>query len=120
MIFDLRRTSALVFALGLLAPSARGQAAAPAEPAFPGQYAAAPADWKYPVWPLGCRRFPGEEKACLEFVAFDYGRLARYAAANAALGAPPAGATRVVFFGDSITDNWSKPGYGGFFPGSPT
>jgi lysophospholipase L1-like esterase len=25
----------------------------------------------------------------------------------------------VVFFGDSITDNWSKAGYGGFFPGKP-
>jgi lysophospholipase L1-like esterase len=25
----------------------------------------------------------------------------------------------VVFFGDSITDNWSKPDYGGFFPGEP-
>jgi hypothetical protein len=24
-----------------------------------------------------------------------------------------------VFFGDSITDNWSKPEYGGFFPGRP-
>jgi len=25
----------------------------------------------------------------------------------------------VVFFGDSITDNWSKPDYGGFFPDKP-
>ena len=25
----------------------------------------------------------------------------------------------MVFFGDSITDNWSKPDYGGFFPGKP-
>ena len=24
-----------------------------------------------------------------------------------------------MFFGDSITDNWSKAGYGGFFPGRP-
>ena len=24
-----------------------------------------------------------------------------------------------MFFGDSITDNWSKPDYGGFFPGKP-
>ncbi len=115
------RTLAFGIALGLGGPMAMGQAPAPApaEPAFPGQYAAAPADWRYPVWPGGCRRFQGEEKACLEFVAFDYGRLTRYAAANAALGAPPAGVARVVFFGDSITDNWSKPGYGGFFPGKP-
>jgi lysophospholipase L1-like esterase len=87
---------------------------------FPGQYALAPAEWKFPVWPRGCARFEGAQRAeCLEFVAFDYGRLSRYAAANAALAAPPPGETRVVFFGDSITDNWSKAGYGGFFPGRP-
>jgi lysophospholipase L1-like esterase len=56
---------------------------------------------------------------CLEFVSLDYGRLSRYAAANAALSPARAGETRVVFFGDSITDNWSKAGYGGFFPGKP-
>ena len=43
----------------------------------------------------------------------------RYAAANAALAAPQSNENRVVFFGDSITDNWSKPDYGGFFPGKP-
>jgi lysophospholipase L1-like esterase len=94
-------------------------APAAAQGAFPGQYAPSPAEWRFPVWPSGCSRFPGEEKACLEFVAFDYGRLARFAAANAALAAPRAGEGRVVFFGDSITDNWSKPEYGGFFPGKP-
>jgi lysophospholipase L1-like esterase len=52
-------------------------------------------------------------------VAFDYGRLSRYSTANAALAAPRPGESRVVFFGDSITDNWSKAGYGGFFPGRP-
>jgi len=26
---------------------------------------------------------------------------------------------RVVFMGDSITDNWRQPQYGGFFPGKP-
>lgn len=57
--------------------------------------------------------------ACLEFIAFDYGRLSRFAAANAALKPPRPGEARVVFFGDSITDNWSKPGFGGFFPGKP-
>jgi lysophospholipase L1-like esterase len=88
--------------------------------AFPGQYAAPPADRKFPAWPKGCARFEGEERsACLDAVASDFGGLYRYAAANAALAAPKPGEGRVVFFGDSITDNWSKPEYGGFFPGKP-
>ena len=68
-----------------LPAAALAQAPASAAPqiAFPGQYAAAPAEWKYPVWPSGCRRFAGEERmSCLEFVASDYGRLSRYAAAE--------------------------------------
>jgi lysophospholipase L1-like esterase len=92
----------------------------PPQIAFPGQYAAAPADWRFPVWPGGCGRFSGdEETACLEFIALDFGRLSRFAGANAALAPKRPGETRVVFFGDSITDNWSKAGYGGFFPGRP-
>ena len=93
---------------------------APPQIEFPGQYDSAPADWRFPVWPSGCRRFAGDERiACLEFVAGDFGRLSRFAGANAALAPKRAGERRVVFFGDSITDNWSKAGYGGFFPGKP-
>jgi lysophospholipase L1-like esterase len=99
-------------------PAANPQAAP--QISFPGQYALSPADWKFPVWPRGCGRFEGAERTeCLEFVGFDYGRLSRFAAANAVLAAPRSGEPRVVFFGDSITDNWSKAGYGGFFPGRP-
>lgn len=106
------------------APSlpAAAQPAAPAvaEVAFPGQWAPPPPEWKYPVWPNGCTRFEGDERVqCLTFIAADFGRLSRYAAANAALAPPKAGEPRVVFFGDSITDRWSMPGYGGFFPGRP-
>ena len=36
----------------------------------------------------------------------DYGQLARYRDANAALKPPAPGESRVVFFGDSITDSW--------------
>jgi lysophospholipase L1-like esterase len=88
---------------------------------FPGQYAPSPAEWKYPVWPSGCGRFAGDEKAaCLEFVATDFGGLSRFGAANAALAPASAKETRVVFLGDSITDNWSHYDYGGgFFPGKP-
>jgi lysophospholipase L1-like esterase len=87
---------------------------------FPGQFAPTPASFKFPVWPSGCARYEGAQKAeCLEFVAYDFGTLARFAAANAELEPPRPGERRVVFFGDSITDNWSAPGFGGFFPGKP-
>ncbi len=45
----------------------------------------------------------------------DFGQLARYREADAAL-APPAGESRVVFLGDSVTDYWKLPDY---FPGKP-
>ena len=45
----------------------------------------------------------------------DFGQLARYREADAALG-PAAGENRVVFLGDSITDYWKLPDY---FPGKP-
>jgi lysophospholipase L1-like esterase len=94
--------------------------APPPQVSFPGQYAPSRPDWKFPVWPSGCRRFEGEERTtCLEFVALDFGRLGRFADANAALAAPKPGEARVVFFGDSITDNWSSGRYGTFFPGRP-
>jgi lysophospholipase L1-like esterase len=110
----------LALALARLPAAAAPPSPAPPQVAFPGQYAAAPADWRFPVWPRGCDRFAGEEEAaCLQFIATDYGRLSRYAAANAALAPKRPGERRVVFFGDSITDNWSKAGYGGFFPGRP-
>src|SRR5260370_24198067 len=46
----------------------------------------------------------------------DYGQLARYHDANAALKPPSAGESRVVFFGDSITDIWKLDEA---FPGKP-
>jgi lysophospholipase L1-like esterase len=45
----------------------------------------------------------------------DFGQLARYREANAALGVPKPGERRVVFFGDSITDGWHLDQY---FPGN--
>jgi len=107
--------AALVAAQATQAP-----APAPAAAGFPGQYAPPPAERKFPAWPKGCARFEGEEKmSCLDTVASDFAGFYRYAAANAALAAPKPGEDRVVFFGDSITDNWSKPDYGGFFPDKP-
>src|SRR5271170_5090868 len=46
----------------------------------------------------------------------DFGQLARYRDADAALAPPAAGENRVVFLGDSITDYWKLPD---FFPGKP-
>ena len=46
----------------------------------------------------------------------DFGELARYRDANAALKPPAPGENRVVFFGDSITDMWKL---GEYFPGKP-
>ena len=46
----------------------------------------------------------------------DFGALTRYRAANAEL--PPSAAGRVVFYGDSITEGWSRNGRQ-FFPGKP-
>src|SRR5271170_5475314 len=46
----------------------------------------------------------------------DFGQLARYREADAALAPPVAGEKRVVFLGDSITDYWKLPDY---FPGKP-
>ena len=48
----------------------------------------------------------------------DWPNLARYRDANAAI-APAKDEARVVFMGDSITDAWVSPEFGGFFPGKP-
>jgi len=49
----------------------------------------------------------------------DWSNLARYREANRTLTAPATSGARVVFMGDSITDAWQQPRYGGFFPGKP-
>jgi lysophospholipase L1-like esterase len=46
----------------------------------------------------------------------DFGQLARYRGENKTLPAAAAAKNRVVFFGDSITDNWKLPTY---FAGKP-
>ena len=46
----------------------------------------------------------------------DFAQLQRYRADNRGLAAAP---HRVVFLGDSITDIWQRPQFGGFFSGKP-
>src|SRR6267378_4075513 len=50
-------------------------------------------------------------------ILHDWPNLGRYAEANATLAAPAKFELRVVFMGDSITDAWISPEFGGFFPG---
>ncbi len=49
----------------------------------------------------------------------DWAQLGRYRGDNATVKPPAAGDARVVFMGDSITDLWQQPRFGGFFPGKP-
>jgi lysophospholipase L1-like esterase len=63
--------------------------------------------------------FPGLDQYRASRVAIytdDFGELARYREADAALAAPKAGENRVIFLGDSITDYWKL---GDYFPGKP-
>jgi lysophospholipase L1-like esterase len=53
-----------------------------------------------------------------EHLIHDYGNLARYHDENQSIPAPAAGDGRVVFMGDSITDNWGRR-FGTFFTGKP-
>jgi len=49
----------------------------------------------------------------------DWPALGRYREANAAITPLGKDEARVVFMGDSITDSWDDPKFGGFFPGKP-
>ena len=49
----------------------------------------------------------------------DWANLARYREANTKLAPAEKREKRVVFMGDSITDMWVEPRFGGFFPGKP-
>jgi lysophospholipase L1-like esterase len=71
--------------------------------------------------PGDCAELPAmtERLARADKILHDWPNLARYAEANASLAAPAKVESRVVFMGDSITDAWVKPEFGGFFPGKP-
>jgi lysophospholipase L1-like esterase len=49
----------------------------------------------------------------------DWPALARYHDDNGKITRPASNEARVVFMGDSITDSWDDPKFGGFFPGKP-
>jgi lysophospholipase L1-like esterase len=50
----------------------------------------------------------------------DWAQMARYRDRNAQVSPPRGGEARVVFMGDSITDFWARPEFGGFFAARPT
>ena len=50
----------------------------------------------------------------------DWPALSRYANDNSKLTPSVKNEQRVVFMGDSITDSWDSPAYGGFFRASLT
>ncbi|HZR83436.1 MAG TPA: SGNH/GDSL hydrolase family protein [Candidatus Binatia bacterium] len=118
MVIRLRH-AAIVLVLAVSA-HAETPVAAPRPTSFPGQYASPP-EPLLPVWPKACMSYSkaDERAACLTYVASDFARLDRYAAANAALAPPAKGEHRVVLIGDSIFDRWSSPESDGFFPGKP-
>jgi lysophospholipase L1-like esterase len=71
--------------------------------------------------PADCEELPGvaAKLASAEKTLLDWPNLARYRDANAAVQPPAKDEKRVVFMGDSITDMWVQPQFGGFFPGQP-
>ncbi len=76
-----------------------------------------PALAQQPAPPIPSTGFPGLDEyraSRISIYTDDFGQLARYREADAALA--PAGESRVVFLGDSITDYWKLPDY---FPGKP-
>jgi lysophospholipase L1-like esterase len=78
-----------------------------------------PALAQYPAPSIPSTGFAGLDEyraSRISIYTDDFGQLARYREANAALAPPAAGETRVVFLGDSITDYWKLPDY---FPGKP-
>ena len=91
--------SLLPFALCLAAVAAAGQGVIAARTSAPSPSAVTP-----------------EHAADLENRLSDWAQLGHYRQANLELARPAAGSPRVVFLGDSITQNWGSK-YGRFFPG---
>ncbi len=68
-----------------------------------------------------CEELPAvaAKLATAEKTLLDWPNMARYHDANTAVQVPGKDEKRVVFMGDSITDVWVQPQFGGFFPSKP-
>jgi lysophospholipase L1-like esterase len=119
------RTVVLIALLG--AVTAHAQTPKPASPSAPAQAsAAAPAPASAPAATTqaalpSCAELAAAVQAAArnDVRLRDWADLGRYREANRSTAAPGASQTRVVFMGDSITDSWQQPRFGGFFPGKP-
>src|SRR6266403_4098513 len=87
----------------------------------PGANAQAPTQPAAEKPPADCEELPGvaAKLATAEKTLLDWPNIARYHDANANVQPPAKDEKRVVFMGDSITDMWVQPQFGGFFPGKP-
>ena len=109
---------------GLVALGAAGSGAGQSAPALgpaAAQQPAAPGTAQPAAPAAGCPEMATALTALMRSDArlADWPNLARYREANRTLPRPAGGESRVVFMGDSITDAWQAPRYGGFFPGKP-
>jgi lysophospholipase L1-like esterase len=99
----LKRMQSLVFAFGFTAVIANAQAPSTAQTSSAED----------------CTELPAVaaklERA--DKILHDWPNLARYGEANTKIATPAKSEQRVVFMGDSITDMWVSPEFGGFFPG---
>ncbi len=110
-------TLVLPLVTNLSAQDSRSLSSAPA-PVLVAQTSQAPTSPVLTATPVAeATPTPDELKRAMDKLK-DWPNLARYHDANAQVQPPAAEENRVVFMGDSITDNWNhKPGR--FFPGKP-
>jgi lysophospholipase L1-like esterase len=108
------RVLMLVAALGVIgANTAASQTPAPAQPAT----TVAPAQTPPPAPLPNCPELAAVLRTAVQNDTRlrDWPNLTRYREANHGVAAPAAADARVVFMGDSITDAWQQPRFGGFF-----
>ena len=101
---------------GCSSGGARASASSPL-PSVASGSCSANADWT-PAPPIKADSLTDYQRSVEVRQRNDWANLARYRDANATLGAPAPGETRVVFMGNSITDAWAKS-FPTMFPGKP-
>jgi lysophospholipase L1-like esterase len=72
-----------------------------------------------PIYTTPSASLTTQQVVTLQHLAADWPQLNRYRADNEKLSPPVADESRVVFYGDSITDNWGRFIPVPFFPGKP-